>query len=521
MDYRVLGPLEVRDGDRVLSLGGPRRRTLLAVLLTRPNEVVSVERLADVIWNGDPPAAAGNVVQGHVSDLRKALGRAVISTRAGGYELVVEPERIDLRRFERLIADGTRALTDGRPAEAAERLRDALALWRGPAFADIADNHLLRAEVARIEELRLLALERRVEADLALGLHAEVAAELEAFVVQHPLRERPQAQLMVALYRSGRQGDALEVYRRARQAVVGELGLEPSPLLQGVERAILRHDPALELAGVSAPGRSILVVALGGVGLDGLLTVAEPIARRPPREVIIAATVSAANDLAHVTAQLSDRRERLGARGVVVRTAAFGSIAPGEDAVRLASEQGVELLLVEGHPSLLEEQTTRAVLLEAPCDVGVLFGRVEPPPAGPVLVPFAGADHDWSALELGAWIAASRRVPLQLAGLEGAWRDASRLLASASLAVQRVVGVTSEPRLVPPGPEGLLAAADDAALIVIGVSERWRREGLGRVRLALAEQARPPVLVVRRGLRPGGLAPNAALTRFTWSLRGA
>ena len=222
-----------------------------------------------------------------------------------------------------------------------------------------------------------------------------------------------------------------------------------------------------------------------------------------------------------MTAQLSDLRETLGARGVVVRTAAFRSIAPGKDAVRLASEQGVELLLVDGRPSLLEEQTTRAVLLEAPCDVGVLFGRVEPPAAGPVLVPFAGADHDWSAVELGAWIAASRGVPLQLAGLEGAWRDASRLLASASLAVQRVVGVTSEPRLVPPGPEGLVAAADDAALIVIGVSERWRHEGLGRVRLALAEQARPPVLVVRRGLRPGGLAPNADLTRFTWSLRGA
>src|SRR5262245_2482469 len=219
MDYRVLGPVEVRDGDRVLSLGGPRRRALLAVLLTRPNEIVSIDRLADVVWDGEPPSAAANVVQGHVSDLRKVLGRDVIATRGGGYELVVEPERIDLRRFEQLAADGTRALTDGRPADAAGRLREALALWHGRALADLADNHVLRAEVARIEELRLLAVERLVEAELALGRHAEVVAELESLVLQHPLRERPQAQLMVALYRSGRQGEALEVYRRARQTI--------------------------------------------------------------------------------------------------------------------------------------------------------------------------------------------------------------------------------------------------------------------------------------------------------------
>ena len=151
--------------------------------------------------------------------------------------------------------------------------------------------------------------------------------------------------------------------------------------------------------------------------------------------------------------------------------------------------------------------------------MGVLVGRDDAPAAGTVLVPFAGADHDWAAVELGAWIAASRDAPLRLAGLEEVTRDASRLLASASLAVQRVVGVASEPLLVPPGPEGLLAAAADAALVVVGLSERWRRDGLGPVRLALAERARPPVLFIRHGLRPGGLAPNAALTRFTWSLR--
>src|SRR5262245_64372263 len=137
MEYRVLGPLEVYEHGRELSLGPARRRVLLAVLLTRANEVVSTDRLADILWGGNPPPAAANVVQGHVSDLRKLLGRDAIATRGGGYELVVEPERIDLRCFERLVADGTRALTDGRPADAAGRLREALALWRGRALADL------------------------------------------------------------------------------------------------------------------------------------------------------------------------------------------------------------------------------------------------------------------------------------------------------------------------------------------------------------------------------------------------
>src|SRR5262249_25298160 len=160
----------------------------------------------------------------------------------------------------------------------AGRFREALALWRGRALADLADNHALRAEAGRIDELRLLAVERLVEAELALGRHAEGVAELESLVVGPPLRGRPQAQLMGAPYRSGRQGEALEVYRRARRTIVRELGLEPSPVLQGVERAILRHDPALDFAGPSAPARSILVVPLGGVGVDGLLSVAEPVA---------------------------------------------------------------------------------------------------------------------------------------------------------------------------------------------------------------------------------------------------
>jgi DNA-binding SARP family transcriptional activator len=519
MNYGVLGPLEVRDGDRPLSLGGARQRALLAILLVRPNEVVSSDQLADAVWNGEPPASAANVVQGHVSDLRKMLGREAIATRGAGYQLVVEPERIDLHRFERLVGEGTRALTDGRASDASAQLCEALDLWRGRALADIADNDLLGAEARRLDELHFLAVERRVEADLALGRHAELVGELESLVAQHPHRERPRAQLMIALYRSGRQAEALDVYRRARTTIVDELGLEPSAVLQNIERAILRHDSSLELAALPPPARSILVVALDGSALEDLLRIAEPLAKRPPRELIIVAVVSPLEDLAAVTAALSARCETLSAEAIAVRTAAFRSSAPGKDTVRIATEEDVDLLLLDGGPAFVTDWTSREVLLKAPCDVGVLIGREAALADGAVLVPFAGADDDWAAVELGAWIAANRSASLVLAGPEEGQRDASRLLASASLAVQRVVGVQSQPLLVPPGSEGLVAAVDDAALVVIGLSERWRRDGLGPVRLALAENARPPVLFVRRGLRPGGLAPTASLTRFTWSLR--
>src|SRR5262249_49887162 len=169
MEFRVLGPVEVRDGDHELPLGGQLQRALLALLLTRANEVVPTDRLIDVLWSGSPPRAARNVIQGHVSDLRKLLGRGVIVTHRSGYAIVVEPERLDLHRFERLLEEGSGALADGRPVEAAGKLREGLALWRGQALADVADEPELRLEVGRLEELRLVALERRVDADLALG----------------------------------------------------------------------------------------------------------------------------------------------------------------------------------------------------------------------------------------------------------------------------------------------------------------------------------------------------------------
>jgi hypothetical protein len=328
---------------------------------------------------------------------------------------------------------------------------------------------------------------------------------------------------MLALYRSGRQADALEAYRAARRTLVGELGIEPTPALQELEQAILRQDPTLELVeGAAAPQRSILLAPLDPDRFDDLLALAEPLGRRPPRELILAQLIRSRQELGRASALAHERREALRLRGISARAAAFTSEMPGADLVRIASEQDVDLILIDAPPDLLEDAALQEVLAGAPCDVGVLVPREATAGAEAVLVPFVGAEHDWAAVEVAAWIAGTTGAALTVAGTTGegfvGGRDASRLLASASLAIQRALGVSAQPLLVDPGAEGLVAAAEGAALVVVGLSDRWRREGLGRVRLALVREAQPPALVVRRGLRPGGLAPPESQTRFTWSI---
>jgi DNA-binding SARP family transcriptional activator len=511
LEFRILGPVEALGDGSALSLG-PRQRALLAALLVRANEVVSVSRLVDDLWGDDPPETAQNILQGYVSDLRKVLGRERIGTLGPGYSIAIEPESLDLGRFEALLARADREDAGG----AAEALRQALALWRGPALVDVADAPFAAPVVVRLEELRLLAVERRIAADLELARHREVVGELEQLVAEHPLRESLRGQLMVALYRSGRQADALNAYQAARRTLVDELGIEPSPALQALERSILRQDPALDAAELQATERSILVAPENPTLVDALLAVAEPLARRPPKELILTQLVTAAAQLGPATAALQERCKALLAGGVMARSAAFVSRAAGPDLLRLALEQRVDLLLLDGTVEALAEGRSRTVLTSAPCDVAVLVARTHAP--GPVLVPFVGAEHDWASAELGAWVARAQGVPLWLAGPGGEDRDASRLLANASLAVQRALGVAAQPLLLERGVEALVRAADDAGLVVVGLSHRWRKEGLGSVRAALASEARPPVLLVRRGLRPGGLAPRESLTRFTWSL---
>jgi predicted ATPase/DNA-binding SARP family transcriptional activator len=245
LEFRILGSVEVTRSGRLLPLGGRRQRALLALLLVHRDHVVSTDRLIEQLWDGAPPPGALKTLRSYVSRLRALLGgdgETVLRSRSPGYVLECEPEQLDAARFERLARAGREALSAGAAAVAAEKLREALALWHGPALADVADEPFARPESARLEELRLAALEDRIEADLALGRHGELVATLESLVGEHPLRERLWGELMLALYRCERQADALEAYRRIRARLVDELGLEPSTTLQQLQQAILRRE---------------------------------------------------------------------------------------------------------------------------------------------------------------------------------------------------------------------------------------------------------------------------------------
>jgi DNA-binding SARP family transcriptional activator len=521
MYFRILGPLEVRRDDRPVSIAGAKERALLAILLLHANEPVFTDRLVDQLWGEEAPATARKSLQVRVAALRRALGEGVLVTRGASYVLDIEPDQLDLHRFERLFSEAKDMLDDGDGAAAAATLREALELWRGPPLADFGYEPFAEPAIARLEELRLAAIELRIEAELAAGLHGQLVGELRELVATHPLRERLRGQLMLALYRSERQAEALELYQHTREAFVEELGIEPGPALQELQRAMLRQDASVAPAGGFEARRSILVAPQDARRLEALLEVAESLARRAARELIVVRLVQARSELSAETARLNDRRQELLARGIAVRTAVFTTAAGGDDLVRLAGEQDVDLLLLDGTHELRSPMVETA-LAHAPCDVAVHVARDGPSPGGPVLALFGGAEHDWAAVEIGAWIAGARDVPLRLGGpAEGAERDASRALGSASLAVQRVVGVAAEPVLVGLEDEAVLAVADESALVVAGLPERWARDGLGHVRRLLAERARPPVLLVRGGLRPSGLAPQHSLTRFTWTLAPA
>ena len=518
MEFGILGPLEVRHAGRPVRIPGAKERALLAVLLLHANEAVHADRLIEDLWSGRPPATGRKSLQVRVAALRRALPEGAVLTEGAGYAIRTTGDELDLHRFERLAGEGRLALEDENHRDAAALLREALELWRGPALADFAFESFAQAAIARLEELRLSAIELRIDADLALGRNAEAVAELEELVVSHPLRERLRAQLMLGLYREGRQAEALDVYRRTREILVSELGIEPGPALKQLERRILDHHPSLDQR-PAEPERSILVAVRDEP--SGLLELAASLATRPPREVILAHVVRAGVDVTEAARRVDEQRTTLTAAGVAARSVAFTSGNPGDDLARLAVEQDVDLAVVDGDSTFRESPEVERMFLRAPCDVAIHVGHGRGLGEGPVLVLFAGGDHDWAAAEVGAWLALARETTLRIAGPEeGRDRDSSRALASASLALQRVFGLTAEPVLLRPVEEELLAAAAEAAIVVVGLPERWRREGLGRIRGALATKADAPVLVVRRGLRPGGLAPRASLTRFTWTLAG-
>ena len=326
LDIRILGPLEIGSGAKRLTFGGEKRGALLALLLLNANHVVSVDQLIDEVWGDEPPASGAKAVQVRVSQLRKAFVEAgigeLISTRPPGYVIELGTKDLDLNRFESLVAESDQAIANSDPARAAELLREALGLWRGSPLAEFGSSPFARLGRERLEELRLGAVERRLEADLALGRHADLVGELESLIAAHPFRERLRAQLMLALYRSGRQADALDAFRAARRELMDELGLEPSTSLLQLERAILQHDPKLLLEPepaeapvvweTPAPERSILVAPTEPARIQGLLAVAEPLTKRPRRELILSALVDEGAELATATMELESARAALG-----------------------------------------------------------------------------------------------------------------------------------------------------------------------------------------------------------------
>jgi DNA-binding SARP family transcriptional activator len=243
--FRILGPLEAENERGLLPLGGQKQRALLALLLIHAGETLSVDRIVDELWGEEPPRTATTSLQNFVSQLRKLLGAEALLTKPPGYTLRIGGDELDLTRFERLVAEARRAAS---PEARARLLGEALTLWRGPPLADLTYEPFAEAEIRRLEELRLDALEQRLEAELAAGLGGELVGELEALVGRHPLRERLRGHLMLALYRSGRQAEAMDVYHEGRRRLVDELGVEPSRELQKLYRSILRQEATLDAA---------------------------------------------------------------------------------------------------------------------------------------------------------------------------------------------------------------------------------------------------------------------------------
>ncbi len=386
MEYRILGPLEVVEHGHNLPLGGVRQRALLAVLLLHRREVVSVDHLIEALWGDNPPLTAAKTIQVYVSRLRKVLGAEILETSGRGYRLVVDSGSCDVDQFDALLAEGRDALESENPARAVEALRDALALWRDPGLDEFSGEPFAEAELAHLVEARLTVLEDRIDAELAMGRGPELVRELEQLVAEHPLRERLAAALMLALYRAGRQADALAVYRASRQRLVDELGLEPSPSLRELESRILRHDPALSprrppmLAGDSPRAavkrRAGIVLALFvAVVVAGVLLGAG-------RPQAVTATLGKANGLVAISTQSG---KVVGAMRVAGAVAAVGSgsgsvwaAVPGSGAVSRIdprSTLAVDRIPLDGEPGNV---VSGAGSIWVASTVGATLTRIDP-----------------------------------------------------------------------------------------------------------------------------------------------
>jgi len=443
-------------------LGGPKPRAVLAVLLLHANQPVSAERLALALWGEEAPSGAIKTVQVHVSRLRKALGDAdILTTTAAGYCLRVLPGELDAERFERLVEDGRRALAEGRPEDAAATLRAALTLWRGPPLGDFAYEPFARAEISRLEEARLAALEARIEADLASGRHAELVAELQQLVAAHPGRERLAGQLMLALYRCGRQVEALEAYSDVRRALVAEVGVEPGPELRELQQSILRQDVALDVTAVATelPAE-----------LDA--TVAPPLAGRD-------------DELEWI--RLRWTRARTGTGGAVMLVGAGGS---GKS--RLSAE-----LATEVHR---EGATVLYMSAHAPDDaaIDVLRRTRETLRTTLLVVDHAGDAGAALFAELAELVEATRKLPVLVVlctederSLSGLRNDGVLELAPLDAYAVRAIASTYAPRRdaddVPA--EWLMEASAGVPRRVHEAASQWARREAARRVVAVAERA--------------------------------
>jgi len=367
VQFRLLGPLEAQDGERRVELGRPKQRALLAVLLVHANHVVSLDRLIEELWGEEPPPQAAASLQTYVSNLRRALdpGRParapsrVLVSQPPGYRLVVGAGDLDAARFAALAEEGRRLLGAHRAAAAARVLREGLALWRGPALAEVADEAFAQAERNRLEELRVAALEDRLAADLDLGGHAAAVAELEELAGRYPFRERLHGLLMLALYRSGRQAEALQAFADARRALADELGIDPGRWLRELEAGILRQDPGLDWTPPPEEEPGPLVPQAGGSAGEAGPALAASVTQRPQ---------AAADELVGREDQLAALDEDLaGARGGRGRV------------VLVAGEPGI------GKTRLAEEAARRG----AAAGMGVAWGRCHEGDGAPALWPWA------------------------------------------------------------------------------------------------------------------------------------
>jgi DNA-binding SARP family transcriptional activator/tetratricopeptide (TPR) repeat protein len=505
VDFRLLGPLEAVGGGRPLPLGGAKQRAFLTLLLLHAGELVPRDRLIEDIWGEDAPATAGHALEVYASGLRKMLGSAGASlvSRSGGYVLEIGEEAIDVTRFERLAAEGRDALAEGDAAAADQRLTSALALWRGPALADAAYESFAQAEIARLEELRLAAVEDGVEARLRLGRHAELVGELRALVSANPLRERLIGQLMLALYRTGRQAEALDVSRAARERLADQLGIDPSTELRALETAILRQADELEapttrgrgeapVAPEAPPGREVRkIVSALSVHLDA--RTADGAAVDPERRRRVAATVA---EIAREAAARAGGEILAGAGALV---AVFGVPRVHEDDARravvaaFAIRDGVRALGETGGPAV-------------DVGIGVDTGEVVTAERDPDLLAadVVAAATDLSRAAPPNEIAIGERTRRLLG--DDAVVDDARIDGGASV-VRAIAPVSRRPA---PAPRAELVGREDELALVLGALERSRTAatchlvtvlgapGVGKSRLLdeVAERARGTATVL-------------------------